>query len=75
MDEQMCDECEGKLCFSRYAPYFCGDVNCLQVCTFDFLISIYYCHAHSDPYMQEVLEIYNYICLYTNLNMVMYNRC
>uniref|UniRef100_A0A1I7XJR9 Cytoplasmic polyadenylation element-binding protein 1 n=1 Tax=Heterorhabditis bacteriophora TaxID=37862 RepID=A0A1I7XJR9_HETBA len=30
MDEQMCDECEGKQCSSRYAPYFCGDVGCLQ---------------------------------------------
>ncbi|EPB72547.1 hypothetical protein ANCCEY_08357 [Ancylostoma ceylanicum] len=30
MDEQMCDHCEGKQCSSRYAPYFCGDVDCLQ---------------------------------------------
>ncbi|GMT16789.1 hypothetical protein PFISCL1PPCAC_8086, partial [Pristionchus fissidentatus] len=30
MDDQMCDECFGKSCSSRYAPYFCGDVSCLQ---------------------------------------------
>ncbi|KAE9418401.1 hypothetical protein Angca_009617, partial [Angiostrongylus cantonensis] len=30
MDEQICDHCEGKMCSSRYAPYFCGDVECLQ---------------------------------------------
>ncbi|KAK6733828.1 hypothetical protein RB195_017533 [Necator americanus] len=35
MDEQMCDHCEGKQCSSRYAPYFCGDVDCLQ----------YYCES------------------------------
>ncbi|PAV56220.1 hypothetical protein WR25_01296 [Diploscapter pachys] len=35
LDEQYCDECDGKRCENRYAPYFCGDVGCLQ----------YYCYA------------------------------
>lgn len=26
----MCDNCNGKLCCDRYAPYFCGEVSCLQ---------------------------------------------
>ena len=26
----MCDQYEGKLCQGRPAPYFCGDVGCLQ---------------------------------------------
>uniref|UniRef100_A0A914ZML5 RRM domain-containing protein n=1 Tax=Parascaris univalens TaxID=6257 RepID=A0A914ZML5_PARUN len=30
MDEQMCDECNGTRCLGKYAPYFCGDVACLQ---------------------------------------------
>ncbi|CAI4227559.1 unnamed protein product [Auanema sp. JU1783] len=30
MDDQMCDECQGKKCLSHYAPYFCGDISCLQ---------------------------------------------
>ncbi|CAJ0928961.1 unnamed protein product, partial [Mesorhabditis belari] len=30
MDEQMCDECEGRRCAGRYAPYFCGDFDCMQ---------------------------------------------
>ncbi|VDM45937.1 unnamed protein product [Toxocara canis] len=30
MDEQMCDECYGARCSGKYAPYFCGDVLCLQ---------------------------------------------
>ena len=33
LDEQYCDECDGKRCENRYAPYFCGDVGCLQVST------------------------------------------
>ncbi|VDK63551.1 unnamed protein product [Onchocerca ochengi] len=40
MDEQMCDECEGVLCAGRYAPYFCGDMTCLQ----------YYCELCWDCY-------------------------
>ncbi|KAL7079769.1 hypothetical protein ACQ4LE_001177 [Meloidogyne hapla] len=35
VNDQMCDNCHGKLCQDRYAPYFCGDVCCLQ----------YYCEA------------------------------
>uniref|UniRef100_A0A914HGK5 Cytoplasmic polyadenylation element-binding protein 1 n=1 Tax=Globodera rostochiensis TaxID=31243 RepID=A0A914HGK5_GLORO len=30
VNDQMCDNCQGKLCQDRYAPYFCGDVTCLQ---------------------------------------------
>lgn len=30
MEEQNCDECEGKLCKHNYAPYYCGDARCLQ---------------------------------------------
>uniref|UniRef100_A0A915DPT0 Cytoplasmic polyadenylation element-binding protein 1 n=1 Tax=Ditylenchus dipsaci TaxID=166011 RepID=A0A915DPT0_9BILA len=30
MDDQPCDQCLGKMCSDRYAPYFCGDVSCLQ---------------------------------------------
>ena len=30
VNDQMCDNCHGKLCQDRYAPYFCGDVTCLQ---------------------------------------------
>ncbi|KAI1727455.1 cytoplasmic polyadenylation element-binding protein ZZ domain-containing protein [Ditylenchus destructor] len=30
MDDQMCDNCIGKMCSDRYARYFCGDVSCLQ---------------------------------------------
>ncbi|EJD75462.1 hypothetical protein LOAG_17395 [Loa loa] len=40
IDEQMCDECEGVQCAGRYAPYFCGDVTCLQ----------YYCEYCWDCY-------------------------
>ncbi|VDK86449.1 unnamed protein product [Litomosoides sigmodontis] len=40
IDEQMCDECEGAQCAGRYAPYFCGDVTCLQ----------YYCESCWDRY-------------------------
>lgn len=40
IDEQMCDECEGVQCAGRYAPYFCGDVACLQ----------YYCESCWDYY-------------------------
>lgn len=36
----MCDECEGAQCAGRYAPYFCGDVTCLQ----------YYCESCWDRY-------------------------
>jgi hypothetical protein len=28
--DQMCDQCEGTMCQGRPAPYFCGDVGCLQ---------------------------------------------
>ncbi|CAB3408890.1 unnamed protein product [Caenorhabditis bovis] len=30
MEDQICDECEGKICNFNYAPYFCGDASCLQ---------------------------------------------
>lgn len=30
MEEQYCDECEGRLCKHNYAPYFCGHASCLQ---------------------------------------------
>uniref|UniRef100_A0A0R3RVG1 Cytoplasmic polyadenylation element-binding protein 1 n=1 Tax=Elaeophora elaphi TaxID=1147741 RepID=A0A0R3RVG1_9BILA len=40
IDEQMCDECDGVQCAGRYAPYFCGDVTCLQ----------YYCETCWDNY-------------------------
>jgi cytoplasmic polyadenylation element-binding protein len=30
VNDQMCDNCQGKLCQDRYAPYFCGDVSCLE---------------------------------------------
>lgn len=33
--DQMCDNCFGKLCMNRPAPYFCSDIGCLQ----------YYCEA------------------------------
>lgn len=36
----MCDECEGMECAGRYAPYFCGDVSCLQ----------YFCETCWDNY-------------------------
>jgi len=40
----MCDECHGVQCAGKYAPFFCGNVNCLQ----------YYCEhcwatVHSMP--------------------------
>ncbi|KAL3984544.1 RNA recognition motif family protein [Acanthocheilonema viteae] len=48
IDEQMCDECEGAKCAGRYAPYFCGDMTCLQ----------YYCescwdYCHYGEYSDE----------------------
>ncbi|XP_065882912.1 cytoplasmic polyadenylation element-binding protein 1-like isoform X2 [Dysidea avara] len=44
LDDQMCDECHGVQCAGKYAPFFCGNVNCLQ----------YYCEhcwatVHSMP--------------------------
>lgn len=30
MDDQMCDNCNGKLCSDKFASFFCGDVSCLQ---------------------------------------------
>ncbi|GMT11220.1 hypothetical protein PFISCL1PPCAC_2517 [Pristionchus fissidentatus] len=30
LDGQQCDECLGRKCDGRSAPYFCGDVSCLQ---------------------------------------------
>ena len=44
LDDQPCDECHGVQCSGKYAPFFCGNVNCLQ----------YYCEhcwatVHSMP--------------------------
>ena len=44
LDDQPCDECHGVQCNGKYAPFFCGNVNCLQ----------YYCEhcwatVHSMP--------------------------
>ncbi|KNC25710.1 putative RNA-binding protein orb2 [Lucilia cuprina] len=30
LDDQMCDECEGQRCGSKFAPFFCANVTCLQ---------------------------------------------
>ncbi|CAI5441517.1 unnamed protein product [Caenorhabditis angaria] len=46
MEDQICDECEGKLCKFNYAPYFCGDPSCLQ----------YYCEACWDRNHYEVSD-------------------
>lgn len=32
LDDQMCDECAGARCGSKFAPFFCANVTCLQVC-------------------------------------------
>ncbi|CAD0207152.1 unnamed protein product [Chrysodeixis includens] len=44
LDDQMCDECAGARCGSKFAPFFCANVTCLQ----------YYCEhcwatIHSRP--------------------------
>ncbi|GFN80412.1 cytoplasmic polyadenylation element-binding protein 2 [Plakobranchus ocellatus] len=44
LDDQMCDECHGARCASKFAPFFCANVTCLQ----------YYCEhcwaqIHSRP--------------------------
>jgi len=31
LDDQMCDECAGQRCGGKFAPFFCANVNCLQV--------------------------------------------
>lgn len=33
LDDQMCDECQGQRCGGKFAPFFCANVTCLQVCT------------------------------------------
>ncbi|XP_065827908.1 cytoplasmic polyadenylation element-binding protein 2-like [Oscarella lobularis] len=30
LDDQMCDECNGLRCGGKFAPFFCGNVMCLQ---------------------------------------------
>ena len=30
LDDQICDECNGARCASKYAPYFCANVACLK---------------------------------------------
>ncbi|XP_062504279.1 cytoplasmic polyadenylation element-binding protein 4-like isoform X2 [Corticium candelabrum] len=30
LDDQMCDECNGMRCGGKFAPFFCGNVTCLQ---------------------------------------------
>ncbi|XP_037544742.1 cytoplasmic polyadenylation element-binding protein 2 [Nematolebias whitei] len=30
LDDQMCDECQGARCGSKFAPFFCASVTCLQ---------------------------------------------
>ena len=35
LDDQMCDECQGRRCGGKFAPFFCANVTCLQ----------YYCEA------------------------------
>ncbi|CAI2328377.1 unnamed protein product [Caenorhabditis sp. 36 PRJEB53466] len=47
MEDQYCDECQGKLCKHNYAPYFCGDPACLQ----------YYCEACWDRMHYEMSEL------------------
>lgn len=44
MEDQNCDECEGALCKHNYAPYYCGDANCLQ----------YYCEGCWDRMHYEM---------------------
>lgn len=44
LDDQFCDECQGARCGSKFAPFFCANINCLQ----------YYCEncwstIHSQP--------------------------
>ena len=31
LDDQMCDECQGRRCGEKFAPFFCANVTCLQV--------------------------------------------
>ncbi|XP_062871051.1 cytoplasmic polyadenylation element-binding protein 2 [Trichomycterus rosablanca] len=30
LDDQLCDECQGARCGSKFAPFFCANVTCLQ---------------------------------------------
>lgn len=44
LDDQFCDECQGTRCGSKFAPFFCANITCLQ----------YYCDncwstVHSQP--------------------------
>ena len=33
LDDQLCDECQGARCGGKFAPFFCANVTCLQVCS------------------------------------------
>ena len=47
LDDQLCDECQGARCGGKFAPFFCANVTCLQVCictVYDFYKNIEYFH-------------------------------
>lgn len=51
LDDQMCDECQGQRCGGKFAPFFCANVTCLQVCEKYYrsfivnIISVYFYHC------------------------------
>lgn len=43
LDDQMCDECQGQRCSGKFAPFFCANVTCLQVCLILIIAHLKFC--------------------------------
>lgn len=61
LDDQMCDECQGQRCGGKFAPFFCANVTCLQVCLL-LLIHVVFC-ASAD--YAKSTETADYVCFLT----------
>lgn len=48
LDDQMCDECQGQRCGGKFAPFFCANVTCLQVCWLILLLQPKKYSTHDD---------------------------
>lgn len=61
LDDQMCDECAGARCGSKFAPFFCANVTCLQVCT-------PHTHARTHTYTSTHTDIHTNTQRYACIN-------
>ena len=53
LDDQLCDECQGARCGGKFAPFFCANVTCLQVCP------LHFCSQSTGAYKDLLLYLHS----------------